>query len=79
MCYALIQCKFRGDKEAPRPLVVDTQERLQAMIQQEMNKPECVQVDVFLHQESLSMRLVTEWRSRSVVAASQPTKSTEAT
>jgi hypothetical protein len=72
MCYALIQCKFRGDKEAPRPLVVESQERLQPMIQAEMSKPECVQVDVYLHQDSLSMRLVTEWRARSIIAATKP-------
>jgi hypothetical protein len=41
------------------------------MLAAEMSKPECVQVDVYLHQEALSVRLVTEWRSRAVVSASQ--------
>jgi hypothetical protein len=71
MCYALIQSKFRADKENPRPLVVESQDRLQPMLAAEMSKPECVQVDVYLHQEALSVRLVTEWRSRAVVSASQ--------
>lgn len=68
ICYALIQSKFRGGREdTARPLTVDAPERLQTMLSEAMSKPECIQVDVYLHQPTLSMQRVEEWRTRASI------------
>jgi hypothetical protein len=80
----MLQSKFRGDREnTARPVVVDTPDRLQPMMAEQMSKPECIQVDVFLHQPTMSMQRVEEWRSRASIlptkdkATAQPAAASE--
>jgi macrodomain Ter protein organizer (MatP/YcbG family) len=72
MCYGLLVVKYRnGTSSDDKPITCKDEADMVTRLKEVQNRPEAVQVDVFIHNPHASIQLVQEWRARASVGKTE--------